>query len=179
MSIEKFTKISCHICGKDHNIRLKEYNRQTKKGRKHFFCSISCAASYSAKFITSEDRKERAKKAVITSRNNGTLIRNKRGKFTWYLNKIRQRSNGDTNITEKILNDIWIKQSNKCALSEITIFLKDRNVQNTPFTASVDRIDSTKPYTPDNIQFVAYSINLAKNTFSDDQIKELIEEIRR
>ena len=46
-------------------------------------------------------------------------------------------------------------------------------------TASLDRKDSSKDYDIDNVQFVAYGINLAKNSFSDDEIKAFIECLRR
>jgi hypothetical protein len=37
-------------------------------------------------------------------------------------------------------------------------------------TASVDRIDSSKGYTKDNIQFVCFMANIAKNKFSCDEL---------
>ena len=42
----------------------------------------------------------------------------------------------------------------------------------TPNRASVDRRDSSKGYTPDNIQFVAIIANFAKNAFPEEQLIE-------
>lgn len=39
------------------------------------------------------------------------------------------------------------------------------------YTASVDRIDSSKGYIPGNIQFVSTCINYMKNTMSDSDIR--------
>ena len=63
-------------------------------------------------------------------------------------------------------NDIWelfLKQNNKCALSnrELT-FHKDSDI----ITASVDRIDSNKGYSIDNIQIVHKEINRSKQNMT-------------
>lgn len=42
-----------------------------------------------------------------------------------------------------------------------------------PQTASVDRIDSTKGYTPDNVQWVDKRINFMKQHFSQVEFVEL------
>jgi hypothetical protein len=68
-------------------------------------------------------------------------------------------------ITEEDIFYLWIKQSKKCALSGIYI-----QFHNTPklSTASVDRIDSKKDYTIDNIQLLHKDINLSKRIYSDE-----------
>lgn len=38
--------IKCKFCDKTFNILTKEFNRQTKKGRDYFFCSLSCVAKF-------------------------------------------------------------------------------------------------------------------------------------
>jgi hypothetical protein len=38
-------KLKCHFCGKPFEIRKAEYNRQVRKGRDHFYCSLSCSAT--------------------------------------------------------------------------------------------------------------------------------------
>lgn len=42
----KETELICSYCGKKFNKDIKEYNRQVKKGRKEFFCSLSCGAKW-------------------------------------------------------------------------------------------------------------------------------------
>ena len=63
------------------------------------------------------------------------------------------------NITIKEVWDLYIKQNKKCALSGLDISFKDK-------TASIDRIDSSKGYTIDNIQIVEKNINIMKRNFS-------------
>lgn len=70
---------------------------------------------------------------------------------------------------EIVLQDIWnlfLKQNRKCIMSGLDIsFIKK--------TASVDRIDSEKDYTLDNIQIVHKDINRIKQYFSKNRFIEL------
>lgn len=45
--------------------------------------------------------------------------------------------------------------------------------------ASLDRIDSSKPYERGNVQFVAWPINYAKSDMSDRQMKRFVKLIRQ
>lgn len=72
------------------------------------------------------------------------------------------------------LEDIWNlyeEQKRKCKLSNVPILFvrylqKNRQKQ----TASVDRIDSTKGYTIDNIQIVHKRINFIKSSMKEDEL---------
>lgn len=63
---------------------------------------------------------------------------------------------------EKAWN-LWILQDGKCALSNIPIFLPVDS--NTPGTASLDRIDSSKGYIEGNVQWIHKDINRMKNKY--------------
>jgi hypothetical protein len=73
------------------------------------------------------------------------------------------------------IEEVWnlfIKQNKKCALSGIEIsFYKSRNKYQKQ-TASLDRKDSTKGYTVDNIQWVHKEINRMKGKLSDENFIE-------
>ena len=77
------------------------------------------------------------------------------------------------NIT---MEDAWSQfeiQKGICAISKVPIRLVrslrfDRNKQ----TASMDRIDSKKGYTKDNIQWVHKKINIMKNTTPQSEFVE-------
>lgn len=84
------------------------------------------------------------------------------------LNTIQRRANkrGYTfDLLPEKLWDIFLKQDRKCALSGIDIQF-GRSEYNTETTASLDRIDSTKGYVLDNVQWVHKTINLMKNVLS-------------
>jgi hypothetical protein len=47
----------------------------------------------------------------------------------------------------------------------------------TPDRASLDRIDSSKGYVNGNIQFVSYMAQIAKNEFSDGELRSFCEAV--
>lgn len=84
----------------------------------------------------------------------------------------------DDRLTAEYLWDLFLKQDKKCALTKLDISLrnnahipinnKNHNLDYTTFTASLDRIDSHKPYEIGNVQWVHRNINIMKNSFSQD-----------
>lgn len=168
------TKLICKNCGEDFSYPTKEYNRQTKKFNRSdddFLCSRNCTMSWRNKNWDDDIKKKRA------STMSKILIGNTRGKkgdFTYYLNKSFTRDK-QTNLTENYLSELWKTQDEKCALSNVPIHLK--NGKHKLNTASLDRIDSSIGYVEGNVQFVSYGVNLAKNTFSNDDMNSFIKDI--
>jgi hypothetical protein len=78
-------------------------------------------------------------------------------------------------ITIKDAWDIFIEQERKCSLSGITIrFGRSKREEETGVTtASLDRIDSTKNYTRDNVQWVHKLINKSKFDLKQDDFIEM------
>jgi hypothetical protein len=76
-------------------------------------------------------------------------------------------------VSTEDLNKKWLEQDRKCALTgwSLTVALRDSDVVHA--TASVDRIDSSLPYTPDNIQWVHKEVNRMKNMFCEDRFIEV------
>lgn len=165
--------VKCKNCLSDFHYAKKELNRQIKNGRTihDLFCSRSCGITFRNKNM-SDDQKERLSKQ--TSIRNANNQYNKKGNFTFYLKKINER-NQEVNIDDEYVSKLWDSQNGKCALSKINIHLKTGKHKLN--TASLDRIDSSKGYIKGNVQFVAYGINLAKNKFSDEDLKSLLQDI--
>lgn len=67
------------------------------------------------------------------------------------------------NITKEDIDTQYLKQQGICALSGLEMELSKRSI----YRPSLDRIDSTKGYTPDNIQFVCSAINMMKNKLDE------------
>ena len=74
------------------------------------------------------------------------------------------------NIT---IEDVWskfVEQDRKCALTKRSIGWNNISTKTgcRSYTASIDRIDSKKGYTIDNIQLVHKDINIMKNAFDQE-----------
>ena len=71
-------------------------------------------------------------------------------------------------ITEKDIIELYYKQYGKCALSGqilTKIALEDKGINK--YNVSIDRINSSKGYTKDNIQLVGSIINIMKNDIDE------------
>ena len=78
-------------------------------------------------------------------------------------NKVRngaKERNISLEVTPADMHALWVAQDRKCALTGLLLVMGD--------TASLDRIDSKKPYTVDNIQWVHKVVNIMKNDFTED-----------
>lgn len=87
-------------------------------------------------------------------------------------NGLKRNISWDEDLTIEYLWELLLKQNSKCALSglyiELTEKRKDSNVNFKYMTASLDRIDSSKGYSRDNVQWVHKDINRMKWCFSED-----------
>jgi len=78
-----------------------------------------------------------------------------------YINK------GEVSITPQDVHDLIKIQNNKCVFTKVNLVWE---VNAPPFyKASLDRIDSSKGYTKDNVQLVSHSTNTAKSDMSSSE----------
>lgn len=79
----------------------------------------------------------------------------------------------DFNLTKEEAYNVFTQQEGKCALTGLDlVFEKDSKNLNSR-TASIDRIDSSKPYQKDNIQWLHKHVNLMKNSHSEEYFIEI------
>lgn len=79
------------------------------------------------------------------------------------------------------IEDVWEqyeKQGRRCALSNLNIDFKNqlgagKKWKGLVCSASLDRIDSNKNYTPENIQLVHKHVNMIKNAYDQDYFLSL------
>ena len=101
------------------------------------------------------------------------------------LRKNRSRKipqNKKDNLSLPYLKQLWEKQKGICPYTGIKIKLfttslsrySQKSMKDDIRFASLDRIDSKKPYQIGNVQFVTWPINLAKNNMSDKEMKRYI-----
>ena len=87
-------------------------------------------------------------------------------------NKSKER-NYEYNLCENDIVGLLIKQNNKCALSNIPFV----NEINDKFKMSLDRIDSNKGYTKDNVQLVCIVVNRMKSDLEQDYFINICKKI--
>jgi hypothetical protein len=69
-------------------------------------------------------------------------------------------------LTMDELQTLFEKQDKKCALTRLPLFFPSKHDM-ADGTASLDRIDSEKPYILDNVQWVHKDINIMKHVFTE------------
>lgn len=82
-----------------------------------------------------------------------------------------QRRNKEYNLTAEFLWNLYLKQKRKCALSGLDI--KFGSNLKKEVTASLDRIDSTKNYEPNNVQWVHKDVNKIKSNLPQERLLEV------
>lgn len=103
----------------------------------------------------------------------------------WHMHIVRS-ANGDKGkrkpveltLTMDEAWDLFLKQNRKCALSGIELSFP-RVSKDKSYTASLDRIDSSKGYILDNVQWVHKDINLMKNKFDNQYFINMCKNINQ
>lgn len=102
--------------------------------------------------------------------------------FKWFLSKGKASiKKHQIDIDVQYLKSVWERQKGKCTYTGIEMILprntkEHMNVRSLK-KASLDRIDSSKGYLKGNVEFVCSAINLAKNSFTREEMKEFLSEI--
>jgi len=96
------------------------------------------------------------------------------GFLTRYKSKAKKRSINFTLTLEWFEQQITKPEFNVCAISGKQ-FVEANGNPNEPFARSLDRIDSTKGYTPDNVAWVCFRYNSWKCDLSHEEIKMIYE----
>lgn len=154
-------------CGLEHSVRgyFLETGRQT--------CCKQCRGKINYQKAVQENKKI----GFIKLHHEG--IGNLTKTCYWYIRNCAKRRNikWDEGLTLEYLWNLLVKQDFKCALTSMPIQLtkerKNGNVNFSKMTASLDRIDSNKDYTIDNVQWIHKDINFMKNDFDQDYFKNL------
>ena len=95
------------------------------------------------------------------------------GSFWGKIVRNAKRRDIEVDITAAIAWDIFIKQNRKCALTgKLLVFSKTKK-EFVNQTASLDRIDSSKGYIKNNIQWVHKDINRMKQSYPQDYFIEM------
>jgi hypothetical protein len=154
----KLVTIKCDYCNNEFEKPESEYKRNLSKNRKNF-CTRQCVGNY---YVNVEKRKTH----VLPKPRTGDEFT----PFRYHFRNAKRRFK-NFNLTIEDLKSTWDKQNGICPYSGVKLEIDYRKYKkiNKIYLASLDRIDSTKGYIDNNIQFVSQPINYMKNNMSHEE----------
>lgn len=103
------------------------------------------------------------------------------GKFTILIYAAQTRAkkkNIDFELDYDWIANQYKNQNGKCLLTNIKLVINEcRNTKRSrsPFTMSIDRIDSNQGYTKNNSRLICMAMNLALNEFGEETFQQICE----
>lgn len=164
-------EVQCDYCGAILNKDKSEVRRNERLKRNNY-CSNKCAG----KTKTEHLKKFHSPKGTLRYLSGRT--KDKYSLFRTHLRRAKRR-NKHLDLTLQDIKETWEEQRGICPYLKIPLLLPEEDQENDPVrTASLDRKDSTKGYTKDNIQFVSMCMNFMKHTMTEKQMQEALNIIR-
>ncbi len=156
---------ACKICQKERN---KKYNQENKK-----YFEQKNKETYQKSNLNNP--KYNHNRYVLYKneylKRQDFLLKSARGRLYSIFDAARTRSKKyklEFIITLQDILDLYEIQNKKCLLTNIDFSLERKGRKNkNPFAPSIDRINSEKGYTKNNIRLVCVIVNLALNNFGD------------
>lgn len=154
--------------------KYKSYNK--KAGRVE---ESICPVCSKIVFLTKKEKKDN----YIRYCSSECRCKNNNSDYHNYLRQVQIRAlktNKEFDIDKYFLKTLLEeKQHNKCAITGIDIRIYNLEEKKSLFnTASLDRIDSSKGYTKDNVQWVCLGINYMKLNFEEKELHKMLKLIK-
>jgi len=94
------------------------------------------------------------------------------GRLKTYAKKRAKKKGLKFDLSKEDLERLWARQQGKCALTGITMTRPDGDPQSlrVATNVSLDRINSSKGYTRDNVQLVCWRANQLKGRLSEEEL---------
>lgn len=104
----------------------------------------------------------------------------KENPFKYYYRNCKRR-NHEFNLDLEYLEQLWNIQKGICPYTKVRLTLNthQKQLKDFRYSASLDRIDSSKGYIKGNVQFISTAINYMKSTMSDLECKEFLLQISK
>lgn len=147
-----------------------------RKGRARYRAnSVRYGAMVKRWQSANKERYKAMKKRWLAETLNGYLCRKINGIRTGCRSSGRRRRKITCEIVPSNIRTLLVEQGGRCALTgrELEMDSKPGNLNG----LSVDRIDPTKSYTPDNIRLTTYQANQARMAGTDDELLEFCRDI--
>lgn len=104
-----------------------------------------------------------------------------RGAINSKVSSARQRARNKNmafDLDIDFIQNLWEDQKGLCALTGKKMSLRgNKNSEETFNSFSIDRIDSTRGYTKDNVHLIRWGVNSIKNNMSMDKFFDLVSDI--
>lgn len=177
----KIIELECSTCKSKFEKPMNEYRRKVKLGKTNFYCSLSCGgkSNLNIKMITEAGKNTYFKGGENRFVTEEQKVRSSMREFAKRVRNRKKKFFEELDI-EKLV-EIWENQKGKCRITKVNLVLQHepeyKTISNN-YKASIDRIDSSKPYSIDNIQFVSYSVNNLKHTMTDDAVYEFFDIVK-
>jgi hypothetical protein len=155
-----YKKLHCWDCCKEKPLRLFPY-RKNYSLNKEKRCK-SCN-NFNNQYRRSKLNVKQTLQNCLTSSKSSSKKRLKRGRI----------ESGINTLTIEELLKLYEKQKGKCSISGVKMSL----LNNSNYIVSIDRIDSNKGYTINNIQLVTKIVNQAKNNLKLNIFYKMIQDI--
>lgn len=163
---------TCKNCGTEFEKPISEIIRNKRLNRPNFCCR-SCVGKHNVKnFPDPESR--------LLYPHSGGKQDDKYTKFRYHYRTIHNRSverGIEMGISIDDLVNQWNIQGGICEFTGVELILSSYSkiTKNPIYSASIDRIDSSKGYVNGNIRWVSRAINWMKNNMSDELTWKLCE----
>ena len=174
MALAPLAACICPICRRPFYDRLSRWHRAQRGGRQ-LCCSSTCQRQAPAADPTAQPPtveigapvKFAAGRRVIPQ----LAPRSDLAAALHRVVNVTKARRHDSDLTTGYLEDLWLRQEGRCAISNIVLLLPgESTVARHPFTASLDRINSTRGYRKGNVRFVCLLANYARNSYSDEEL---------
>jgi hypothetical protein len=162
------------LCGKKVNHFLVLKDLGTKDKQRYWLCECECGVIKEISHNQIASGRTKSCGCKIKGSNNALWQGHgeiSAGRWDTIKRKRRHSDKREFSITIEEVWDLYIKQNKVCALSGLPIEFGKTNKDK--YTASLDRIDSHKGYTLDNVQWVHKDINRMKNIYSQERFVEI------
>lgn len=157
--------LQCHVC-KGWFLRKKsEHEKCRRRGRKHSYCSVEC---------TKANPMRSAPKEMVGAHVEDIVVRRALAS-TYRKARLSAEKRGiPFKLTRRQFDAIERRAAGRCEVSGIPFRNTDgpRNARR-PFMPSLDRIDSSRPYTAANCRLVCVAVNLGMNGWGAQVLEEI------
>lgn len=152
---------------------IKYENKQSKGGNPLWLCRCKCGKENDVRSISLTTHHSRSCKSCSSFRGYEDITMDLYSRIAFGANKRHILFN----VTIQNLWELFLKQNRQCSLTKLPLEIS-RSRETSKSNASLDRIDSSKGYTIDNVQWVHKDINRLKWTLSQPELISLCHKIK-